>query len=108
MKKPFEIIRDLREDNDLKQKDVSDYLKMSRTTYNHYELGHTSLNEDIIIKLSKFYDVTPNFILNYTSKNEINDVKTLKLIKLIKKENIDIDALISLIQNSKKLFKKHL
>ena len=106
MKKPFEIIRDLREDNDLKQKDVADYLKMSRTTYNHYELGHTSLNEDIIIKLSKFYNVSPNFILNYSSKNEITDVKTLKLIKLIEKENVNIDSLISLIQTSKKLFKE--
>jgi len=106
MKKPFEIIRDLREDKDLKQKEVADYLQMSRTTYNHYELGHTSLNEDIIIKLSKFYNVSPNVILNYSEKNEIADVKTLKLIKLIEKENIDIDNLISLIQASKKLFGK--
>ena len=105
MKKPFEIIRDLREDRDLKQKDVADYLKMSRTTYNHYELGHTSLNEDVIIKLSKFYNVSPNFILNYSSKNEISDVKTLKLLKIIKEKNIDIDILTSLIKTSEKLFK---
>lgn len=105
MKKSFEIIRDLREDNDLKQKDVAEYLKMSRTTYNHYELGHTSLNEDIIIKLSKLYNVSPNFILNYSSQNEISDVKILRLIKFIEKENIDIDILISIIKSSKKLFK---
>lgn len=104
MKKSCEIIRDLREDNDLKQKDIANYLKMSRTTYNHYELGHTSLNEDIIIKLSNFYNVSPNFILNYSSKNEITDTKILKLIKLINKENINIDSLISLIHSSKKLF----
>ena len=82
MKKPFEIIRDLREDRDLKQKDVADYLKMSRTTYNHYELGHTALNEDIIIKLSKFYNVTPNFILNYKTENEQKlDLLTVKEAK---------------------------
>lgn len=105
MKKPFEIIRDLREDRDLKQKDVADYLKMSRTTYNHYELGHTALNEDIIIKLSKFYDVTPNFILNYENKNEIDSTSLLKLTKVIKEENVDINKLISLIQLCKDLFK---
>ena len=44
-------LKELREDRDLKQKDVADFLKMSRTTYNHYELGHTSLNEDIILPL---------------------------------------------------------
>lgn len=103
MKKPFEIIRDLREDNDLKQKDVADYLKMSRTTYNHYELGHTSLTEDIIIKLSKLYNVSPNFILNYETENEIIDPSLLKLKKLIEKENIDINKLISLINICKDL-----
>ncbi len=105
MKKPFEIIRDLREDRDLKQKDVADYLKMSRTTYNHYELGHTSLNEDLIIKLSDFYGVTPNFILNYSNKNEINDVSIFKLNKLLIEENIDINNLISIIKSCKKLYK---
>lgn len=107
MKKSFEIIKDLREDKDLKQKDVADYLKMSRTTYNHYELGHTALTEDIIIKLSKFYDVSPNIILNYQNQNEISDVKTLELIKLIEKENIDVEQLISLIQLMKKCIKSY-
>lgn len=106
MKKPFEIIRDLREDRDLKQKDIADYLKMSRTTYNHYELGHTVLNEDIIVKLSKFYDVTPNFILNYDSKNKINDISLLKLIKIIEEENIDTTKLITLINLCKSLYKE--
>lgn len=105
MKKPFEIIRDLREDRDLKQKDVADFLKMSRTTYNHYELGHTSLNEDIIIKLSNFYGVTPNFILNYNNKDSINNVSMLKLNKLINEENIDVNSLISIIKQCKKLYK---
>ena len=105
MKKTFEIIRDLREDRDLKQKDVADYLEMSRTTYNHYELGHTALTADIIIKLSKFYDVSPNIILNYLDKSEVIDVKTLILIKLLKKENIDVEHLISLIQLMKQCIK---
>lgn len=103
MKKPFEIIRDLREDRDLKQKDVADYLQMSRTTYNHYELGHTALNEDIIVKLAKLYNVTPNFILNYETPNEINDISLLKLKKLIERENINIDKLIDLIKICKDL-----
>lgn len=104
MKKPFEIIRDLREDRDLKQKDVADYLQMSRTTYNHYELGHTSLNEDIIVKLADLYNVTPNFILNYNAPNEINDISLLKLKKLIERENINVDKLIDLINVCKNLY----
>lgn len=98
MKKTFEVIRYLREDRDLKQKDVADYLQISRTTYNHYELGHTALTADIIIKLSKLYDVTPNVILNYENKNEINDISMIKLKKLIESENINIDNLILLLK----------
>ena len=30
-------IRDLREDNDLKQTDIADYLHISQRTYSHYE-----------------------------------------------------------------------
>lgn len=105
MKKAYEVIRDLREDKDLKQKDVAEYLEMSRTTYNHYELGHTTLNEDMIVKLAKLYAVTPNVILNYQEKGQVTDIKILKLVKLIEREDIDIDALMSIIKASKNLYK---
>lgn len=97
MKKSYEIIRDLREDRDLTQKDVADYLNMSRATYNHYELGHTNLTEDIIVKLAVFYHVTPNIILNFPSENEFYDVDFLKLHKKIKHSHTSVDYLISLI-----------
>lgn len=97
MKKSYEIIRDLREDRDLTQKEVADYLNMSRATYNHYELGHTSLTEDIIVKLAAFYNVTPNTILNFPTENEFYDVDFLKLYKKIKHSHTNVDYLISLI-----------
>lgn len=100
MKNISEIVRDLREDSDLKQKDVADYLNMSRTTYNHYELGHTSFTSNMIIELSNFFHTTPNVLRNFKSSNEITDIK---LCKFVKKENLDVDKIIHLISIAKNL-----
>ena len=36
-------IRDLREDHDLKQTDIADYLHISQRTYSHYETDSRSM-----------------------------------------------------------------
>lgn len=103
MKEIYEIIRNLREDNDLKQKDVANFLKISRTTYNHYELGHSSFTADMIIELAHFFHTTPNVLLNFNTSLEITDPDLVKLCKFIRKENINVDKLISLISDFKNL-----
>ncbi len=103
MKEVYETIRSLREDNDLRQKDVADFLNMSRTTYNHYELGHSSFTADMIIELARFFNTTPNVLLNFDSKDEIIDTDFLKLQKFLKAENINVNNLIDLIKISRKI-----
>lgn len=103
MNEIYEIVRNLREDNDLKQKDVADFLKMSRTTYNHYELGHSSFTADMIIDLAKLFKTTPNVLLNFDSSSEITDLNLVKLCKFIKNEKINVDKLIALISACKDL-----
>ncbi len=102
MKKSYEIIRDLREDNHLTQLDVANYLNMSRAAYNHYELGRTNLTEDIIIKLAKLYHTTPNVILNFSKKSKNYNTDFLKLYKKIKYSKINIDYLIDFIELNEK------
>ncbi len=103
MKKIYENIRNLREDHDLKQKDVAEFLQISRSAYNHYERGNTCFTADMIVDLSHFFKTTPNVLLDFQSENEITDPKLLKLCNYIKKENIDVDALINLIKIAHKL-----
>lgn len=97
MKEVFETVRNLREDRDLKQKDVAERLKLSRTTYNHYELGHSSFTADMIIELAKLFHTTPNVILNFDDSSEITDTDLVRLCNVVRDENIDVDALIELI-----------
>ena len=68
----YQRIRDLREDKDLKQKDVADYLNCSQQAYSNYELGQRDIPTDILIRLSKFYDVSVDYLLGLTSNPKRN------------------------------------
>jgi len=53
-----EIIRQLRIERNLTQREVADYLQMDRSTYTYYESGRTQVNVDIMVKLAHFYQVS--------------------------------------------------
>ena len=68
----FRRIRDLREDRDLTQKQLAKSLNCSQQVYSNYELGQRDLPTDILIKLSKFYNVSVDYILEITNNPKIN------------------------------------
>jgi len=53
-----DIIRKLRLERNLTQKQVANYLQLDRSTYTYYESGRRQINIDIIIKLAHFYQVS--------------------------------------------------
>ena len=59
----YRRIRDLREDRDLTQKKLSTVLNCSQQVYSNYELGQRDIPTDILIELSKFYNVSVDYIL---------------------------------------------
>jgi len=61
-------LRDLREDSDLKQKEIADYLHIKQNTYSQYENGQRQLPVDVLIKLAKYYKVSTDYILGLTDK----------------------------------------
>lgn len=63
MKQYFEIIRELREDSDLTQREVADYLKTTQQVYSRYEKGINELPIRHLIALCKFYNVTSDYVL---------------------------------------------
>ena len=68
----YSRIRDLREDNDLTQKQVAKMLNCSQQVYSNYELGQRDIPTDVLIKLALHYNVSIDYILG------ISDVKELK------------------------------
>lgn len=63
-------LKDLREDADLKQKDIAEYLHIKQNTYSQYENGQRQLPIDILIKLAQFYHVTTDYILGLSKKKQ--------------------------------------
>lgn len=61
-------IRDLREDNDITQKEIADYLYIKQNTYSQYETGKRQLSIDILIALAKYYKTSTDYILGLTDE----------------------------------------
>ncbi|MBR2893093.1 MAG: helix-turn-helix transcriptional regulator [Clostridia bacterium] len=59
----YKRIRDLREDHDLKQIDIANFLKCTQVCYSHYENGRRDIPTDVLIKLSAFYNVSIDYLL---------------------------------------------
>ena len=59
-------IRDLREDSDMKQRDVAKFLNCSQQVYSNYELGQRDIPTNVLIKLSGLYNVSIDYILGQT------------------------------------------
>ncbi len=62
----YNRIRDLREDHDLKQKDVADYLYCSQQAYSNYECGVHDIPTAVLIKLADFYKTNVDYLLGLT------------------------------------------
>ncbi len=68
----YRRIRDLREDNDLTQREVAKALSCSQQVYSNYELGQRDIPTATLIALSKYYSVSVDYILELTDEKEIN------------------------------------
>lgn len=60
-------IRDLREDNDLKQKDVALYLMCDQSLYSKYERMERPLPLELADKLADYYNVSVDYLLGRTN-----------------------------------------
>lgn len=63
-------IKDLREDSDLTQKDIADFLHIKQNTYSQYENGHRQLPIEFLIALAKYYKTSTDYILGLTDERK--------------------------------------
>lgn len=67
----FKNLRSIREDSDIKQKDIAKYLNVSQNTYSQYETGVISLTAEILIKLADYYNVSIDYLLDRTNNKNV-------------------------------------
>jgi len=67
----YQRIRDLREDKDLTQQNMADYLQCSQRIYSNYECGDVDVPTSVLIKLAHFHCTSVDYLLGLT-----NDTKS--------------------------------
>ena len=63
MKLYWEIMRELREDRDLKQSDIAKVLGTTQQVYSRYEMGINEMPIRHLITLCRYYNVSADYIL---------------------------------------------
>lgn len=66
----YQRIRDLREDRDLNQTQIAKMLGMSQTGYSKYETGENDIPTWVLIKLSRFYNTSIDYLLGETEEKK--------------------------------------
>lgn len=92
MKNTAQIMRELREDHDLKQSDIAKVLSVSQQYYSKYETGQNELPVRHLITLAKFYNISADYLLGITDfstamQNANPDTPMKKLINDISELN---------------------
>lgn len=64
----YRRIRDLREDADLRQQDLADYLQCTQVSYSHYELGKCDIPTEVLVRLARFYKTSTDYLLGLTDE----------------------------------------
>lgn len=59
-------IRDMREDRDLKQKQVADYLLCDQSLYSKYERGERPVPLEVMVKLAQYYKTSVDYLVGLT------------------------------------------
>ena len=63
-------LKDLREDHDLSQQAIADYLGMKQPQYCRYERGLRDIPTDVLIRLALFYKTSTDYILGLTDHSK--------------------------------------
>ena len=63
-----ERMRALRQDNDLSQTQIANFLNIAQNTYSQYELEQRNIPVEYLIKLCEFYNVSADYMLGLTDK----------------------------------------
>ena len=61
-------IKDIREDREMKQKDVAKFLNISQTNYSKYELGKINIPIETLKKMSILFDTSIDYLLGLTNE----------------------------------------
>lgn len=60
-------LRDLREDHDLTQKELSEAINVTQRSYSYYERGEHMIPLEVLCRLAEYYHTSVDYLLGRTS-----------------------------------------
>lgn len=63
-------IKNMREDNDLTQKQVAEYLNIKQNTYSQYETESRQIPIEVLVALAEFYKTSTDYLLGLTDQKK--------------------------------------
>lgn len=64
----YERIRALREDADLRQKDLAQMLNCTQVCYSRYEAGLRDIPTEVLVRLARYYHTSTDYLLGLTEE----------------------------------------
>ena len=64
----YERIRNMREDKDMTQAQMAEYLKIHQTTYSDYELGNLNIPVQVLDKIADLFGTSIDYLVNRTDE----------------------------------------
>lgn len=62
----YKRIRDLREDKDLTQRELANYLSVSQKSYSRYERGERTIPPEMLSQIATFHETSVDYLLERT------------------------------------------
>lgn len=72
-----ELLKDLRNDAGLTQKELAEKLWISKTAVSYYEQSHRGPSPDILVKIANVFHVSTDYLLGQEQKKQMLDVTDL-------------------------------
>lgn len=110
----YKRIRDLREDNDLTQNDIANYLKVYRSTYAKWEDGTNKIPLEKLDMLSIKYNVSLDYLIGITNIKRDYNIKPFNQNKFLlrlknerKKRNLSQLSIANILDITKATYSKY-
>lgn len=69
-------LKDLRDDSDLRQKEIAEFLHIGTRSYSHYEFGTRQIPLELLIRLADYYHTSLDYLVGRTNeKTPYPDIK---------------------------------
>lgn len=105
------ILRELRIDNDLSQKDLANILGISPSTVAMYEQGRRTPDNEMLTKIADYFKVPVDYLLGRTKQKkidlslQIHEIKSI-LEKQYEMDNVNIESIKQAIEFIKIFYEK--